>query len=277
MQHRARWSMDAPSHSHVHSLAVATVIQDEARWLPEWLEYHVLEAVGVEHFFLYDDSSRDELSQSIAPYVAEGLVTLNKIASTGYLPATVPVTKELCEHPPKLNWGLLAWDAAGNCTRKLHFPQQLQMVRHVVRTYGHLTRYMAFIDVDEFVMMRKQPLPVILDELWAAQLSRGRIGGLSLRSLTMLSPGINHTRAPWEGSLVTKVMIKQINPTLLHRLEPESVAAGTKCVVKPSLLDTERCVPRLAYSISKAACRLSLVACRLSFVACRLSRVVLNT
>ena len=228
-------------HHQQFMLSVATVIQDEARWIPEWLEYHALDAVGVEHFFLYDDGSRDELSQALEPYILDGLVTFQTVSSLGSQPTTIRVEAALCDTPPG-NWGLLSWDADGFCTRKLHFPQQLQMIRHAVRTHGHRTRYMAFIDVDEFVMVRKQPLAVVLDARWAAEDSRfNRYGGLSLRSLTMLPPGINHTKSPAEGELLTKVMLQQINPKLLAEIEPEAQGSGRKCVVRPSRVDLERC------------------------------------
>ena len=51
-----------------------TVLQDEARWLPEWMEYHL--ALGVGHFFLYDDGSTDTLEASLGPYREAELVTL---------------------------------------------------------------------------------------------------------------------------------------------------------------------------------------------------------
>jgi hypothetical protein len=59
-------------------LAVCAVFRDEAPYLAEWVEFHRL--VGVEHFFLYDDRSGDTGREVLAPYVGEGLVTLAECA-----------------------------------------------------------------------------------------------------------------------------------------------------------------------------------------------------
>ena len=57
-----------------YDLAVAAIFKDEAPYLQEWLDYHLL--AGVEHFFLYDNGSTDNFAQVLAPYVAENFVTL---------------------------------------------------------------------------------------------------------------------------------------------------------------------------------------------------------
>ena len=49
-----------------YDVAMVTVIQNEVRWLPEWLEYHV--SLGFEHFYLYDDASTDATRDALAPY-----------------------------------------------------------------------------------------------------------------------------------------------------------------------------------------------------------------
>ena len=48
-------------------LAIATMFQDEARWLKEWLEYHLL--VGVQHFYLYNNLSSDNYQDVLQPYI----------------------------------------------------------------------------------------------------------------------------------------------------------------------------------------------------------------
>lgn len=56
----------------IYNLSICSMIQNEAPWLEEWLEYHLL--VGVEHFYLYDNESRDETNEVLAPYIERGLV-----------------------------------------------------------------------------------------------------------------------------------------------------------------------------------------------------------
>ena len=48
--------------------------RDEARYLSEWLDYHL--AAGVDHFFLYNNFSEDGFLEALQPYLAQGLVTL---------------------------------------------------------------------------------------------------------------------------------------------------------------------------------------------------------
>ena len=77
-----------------YNLAMVTVLQNEAPFLPEWLEYHALYTVGVEHFYLYDDGSTDELAATLAPYLAAGLATLTNVSSLSPLPTTMEVPFE---------------------------------------------------------------------------------------------------------------------------------------------------------------------------------------
>lgn len=66
----------SPDHSRQCSweLAIAAVFQDEARWLAEWLEYHLL--VGVQHFYLYNNFSTDNYLDVLQPYIERGDVEL---------------------------------------------------------------------------------------------------------------------------------------------------------------------------------------------------------
>ncbi len=56
----------------MYDLAVVAIFKDEARYLEEWLNYHL--AAGVEHFYLYDDGSTDEPREVLEPYIEAELV-----------------------------------------------------------------------------------------------------------------------------------------------------------------------------------------------------------
>ncbi len=58
--------------SSVYTLGIATLFRDEAPYLREWVEYHRL--VGVEHFWLYNDSSRDSWQDALRPHIEAGVV-----------------------------------------------------------------------------------------------------------------------------------------------------------------------------------------------------------
>jgi Glycosyltransferase family 92 len=55
-------------------LAAGAIFRDEAPYLAEWIAFHRL--VGVEHFILYDNGSADAPERVLAPFVAEGIVTV---------------------------------------------------------------------------------------------------------------------------------------------------------------------------------------------------------
>ncbi len=57
-----------------YNLAVVAIFKDEAPYLKEWLDYHLL--AGAEHFYLYNNDSSDDYEKILAPYVETNLVTL---------------------------------------------------------------------------------------------------------------------------------------------------------------------------------------------------------
>ena len=103
-------------------LSVCAIYKNEARYLAEWIEFHLL--TGVEHFFLYDNNSTDDHRDVLAPYVHAGVVTVT-------------------------DWP--------------RFPPQLQAYAHCLDANRHDWRWMAFIDLDEFLFSpRMTPVPEIL-------------------------------------------------------------------------------------------------------------------
>jgi hypothetical protein len=92
-------------------IAVMAILKDEAPNMAEWLCHHM--AVGVEHFFLYDNGSTDDLHGVLKPYADHGIVT------TVYFPMR----------------GL-----------------QRDANNHVVRFFGSTTDWLAYVDIDEFLV-----------------------------------------------------------------------------------------------------------------------------
>ena len=56
----------------LYDLAIVAVMKNEAPYLKEWLDYHLL--AGVDHFYIYDNDSTDNQAEVAAPYIAKGLV-----------------------------------------------------------------------------------------------------------------------------------------------------------------------------------------------------------
>lgn len=92
-------------------LGVVAILRNEAPYLTEWLAYH--HAIGVQHFFIYDNGSTDELHEVIEPWVNHGLVTL------------------------------VHWPLPGG---------QIDAYSHALRFYGPSVDWLAYFDVDEFVV-----------------------------------------------------------------------------------------------------------------------------
>jgi hypothetical protein len=57
-----------------YRLVIGAIFRDEARFLDEWVAFH--HARGVEHFYLYDNGSSDDVQSVLAPWLARGVVTL---------------------------------------------------------------------------------------------------------------------------------------------------------------------------------------------------------
>jgi hypothetical protein len=96
------------------------------RWEADYLREWVAfhRLVGVERFFLYDNASEDEHLEALAPFVEDGSVTV---------------------HP---------WPV---------FPGQGSAYDHCLAVHGEEVRWMAFIDVDEFLFSPQgRPLPDVL-------------------------------------------------------------------------------------------------------------------
>ncbi|MBR6711558.1 MAG: glycosyltransferase family 92 protein [Selenomonadaceae bacterium] len=86
---------------------------------------------GVDHFYLYDNESTDDYSEIIAPYVRAGLVT------SKYFPGE--------------SMQFAAYDEA-------------------VRDYRFACRYMAFVDLDEFIYPKTaQTVAEVVDDILSGE------------------------------------------------------------------------------------------------------------
>lgn len=118
-----------------HGLAIAAIVRDEARHVGEWAWFHHL--AGVRRFLIYDDGSRDR--------------TVEVLRET--LPA---------EALTVIPWAQRVTDA--RLGREIH--NQVLAYAHAAGNFGGALRWMAFIDVDEFLVpKRAASLPAALAHL----------------------------------------------------------------------------------------------------------------
>lgn len=99
-------------------LCATAIFQDEAPYLKEWIEFHLL--VGVEHFWLYNNESHDNYKEVLDPYIKQGIV-------------------ELIEWPSKHDWN------------RFCFKTQPRAYRNAIRRSRSKTTWLAIIDLDEFL------------------------------------------------------------------------------------------------------------------------------
>lgn len=57
-----------------YRISICLIFKNEAPFLKEWLDFHL--TIGVDHFYLYNNNSEDNYKDVLAPYLAEGKVTL---------------------------------------------------------------------------------------------------------------------------------------------------------------------------------------------------------
>lgn len=117
-----------------HKICVAAIFQNEARFLDEWIAYH--KNLGVTHFQLYNNNSRDDYKSVLLPWIEQNIVTLVE-----------------WPHVPKEN----DW-------KQFSFTIQTGAYNHAISTLRGKTKWLALIDTDEFLtLMSDKSLYEILD------------------------------------------------------------------------------------------------------------------
>lgn len=101
-------------------LAVVVVVKNEASFIAEWVRFH--EHAGVSTFLVYDNGSVD---------------------GTG----TIAVSAALRSKVEIIPWGQKLFDARSG----IEIHNQVLAFSHAIRNFGQRFRWMAFIDVDEYL------------------------------------------------------------------------------------------------------------------------------
>ena len=108
-----------------YELAITAILKNEAPYIKEWLDYHLL--AGVDHFYLYDNDSTDNLRELLQPYIDNDTVTYKFYTGKG---------------------------------------MQLAAYNEAVKDYKFDCQYMAFIDADEFIYPQEnKSIKEVLNEI----------------------------------------------------------------------------------------------------------------
>ena len=168
-------------------IAIVLIVRNEERDIAEWARFHA--AVGVERVIAYDDGCTDRTLARLAAALPEGGLTI------------VPWHQRLKD---------------GRSGAEIH--NQVLAYAHAVRNFGAAFRWMAFIDVDEFLV------PVADDDLDAALLP---LGAAAQVSLPWHMFGRNGHATPPEGGIL---------PHYTRRNDPTRARHGLnwKVIVDPA-------------------------------------------
>jgi hypothetical protein len=122
-------------------IAVAAIIKNEGAYIKEWIEYHKL--VGVDKFYIYDNESVDDTATILRPYIKNGDVIYTYVKTTG--------------------------------KRK----PQVEVYNDVIKKYRNKSKWIAFIDADEFIVpVTHKTIGEVIDYI-ERQVCKKRIVGLA--------------------------------------------------------------------------------------------------
>ena len=175
-------------------LSVLTLLKNDAPYLQEWIEYHKL--IGVQKFYLYDNYSEDNTYDVLKPYIDAGEVCYTKwpIPENSSVFAGerggVGINFEKLEQQLKPCWFPLF-------RKKLYRSELVQVnaYNHALKVCRNKTKYLAIIDLDEFIVpVQKDNLLDVIREIEARHpktvLQRYMHIG---RAMDLAATGINRT------------------------------------------------------------------------------------
>jgi hypothetical protein len=157
---------------HKHHLSACMIFNNEAPYLKEWLEYHLL--LGVQHFYLYNNQSTDNYREVLQPYLDKNIVELVNWNHTSH--------------------NLKEWDKS-----------QVAAYNHCLRRARGQTKWLAIIDSDEFIV------PVTTDNLSAflkPYETKEKVGGILVNWVVY---GTSHVaKIPENCLLIEKLVMSSI-------------------------------------------------------------------
>lgn len=175
-----------------YQLSICAIFQNEARFLDEWIRFHQL--VGVEHFWLYNNSSTDDYMEVLRPYINAGIV-------------------ELYECPSDDDWNHFC------------FHTQPGVYTNCLNLSRGKSKWVAFIDLDEFIVpVKSKSIPKILEKKFSncsgvcvnwvmygtSHIAKIEPGELMIEKLIMRAP-LNYSRNRYVKSIVQPMHAKKCN------------------------------------------------------------------
>jgi hypothetical protein len=130
-------------------LSIGSVIKDEQKFLKEWIEYHLF--IGVERFFILDNSTHDECYKILEPYIISGKVYYQR-----WVDKILP---------------------------------QKEGFNHLIRWVYDETTWLALIDPDEFIFLKENETTPNLPEFLTAFEKDSQVAALAISWMNFGSSG----------------------------------------------------------------------------------------
>jgi hypothetical protein len=113
------------------NLSICAIIKNEVDYLEEWIEFHRL--VGVTKFYIYDNHSNDGTVEILRSYINKGIVVAKTWPKNDKIDTTI----------------------------------QIHAYNDAIKICKNKTRWLALIDVDEFIVpVKKNSICDVLDEIF---------------------------------------------------------------------------------------------------------------
>lgn len=137
-----------------YDIGIVSISKNEAPYIREWLEYHLIICGGNIKFYFYDNDSEDETAEIIKPYIEQGIVEYTKIHGVG---------------------------------------KQLEAYNDAIKRHKTECKWMAFIDMDEYIFQlnEKETLLSITNDLTSK--AGNAASGLAVRWAIFGSSGLEKT------------------------------------------------------------------------------------
>ena len=179
-----------------YQVSICAMYKNEGIFLSEWIEYHLL--LGFEHFYLYNNRSDDHHRQVLAPYIERGLITYHDYdLDFSSLPTSV-------------------FQADAN------YPYN-----HCPRQYAHESRWIGFIDLDEFIVIKTHKSIIdfmaIYEQYAGVAINWVCFGtsehhfdpsGLVIENYVLRGPNTNSINSHVKSIINPRLWIKWLNPHL---------------------------------------------------------------
>jgi hypothetical protein len=180
-----------PANPDRSGIAIAVMLKNEQVYVEEWIRFH--RAVGVRHFYFYDDASTDATFEIVARTLPRAEFTV------------IPWNMRLADAP-----------------RDVVLNAQTLAFAHAILNFGPSYRWIAFIDVDEFL------LPKTGDTVDDALKGAGGFPNISLPWHMFGTSG--HKTRP-DGPALRNYKLRAADP-----MSRKPNASNFKCIVDPAMV-----------------------------------------